>query len=249
MVFNNLLNPVLDPLLSLPSIYAIIILSVGISLIITLITKFTTNQNLMKQLKGELKELQAQMKKLRDKPDEMMKVNKKMMEINGKYMTQSMKSMLFTFIPIIIIFGWMNAHLAFDPISPGQDFTVKVSFENGASGEITLKGVEGITIQGENTKIVNNSQAIWVLQGQQGEYLLEFDYNGKSYFKEVLITNTNEYRQPIKNINEGDINTIEVEHKKNVVLNLFGWNVGWLGAYIIFSIFASIIMRKLLKVY
>ena len=54
MVFENLLSPVFDPLLNLPTLLAVVILSFLISLIITVVYKFTTDQNLMKGLKEEI---------------------------------------------------------------------------------------------------------------------------------------------------------------------------------------------------
>ena len=249
MVFDNLLNPVLGPLLKLPILWTIVLLSFLISLIISLITKYTTNQNLMKQLKEEQKELQKEVKELRNKPEEMMKVNKKVMETNMKYMSQSMKSMLFTFIPIIIIFGWMSSHLAFAPILPGEDFTTSVVFEEGANGEIELSVPDGFNIQGDAIKDVKDGEVKWILNGEEGEYLLEYVFNGNKYNKEILITKEMEYREPVKSIKDGNINKIEVGYKKNIVLNLFGWKLGWLGSYIIFSLIFSIVLRKVIKVY
>ncbi len=65
MVFETLLDPIFSPLLNLPTLLAITLLSFLISLIITLIYKFATDQDLMKRLKEEMKELQKEMKDLR----------------------------------------------------------------------------------------------------------------------------------------------------------------------------------------
>src|SRR3989344_3715081 len=111
----SFLDPFLGPLFRLPSFLALLIFSLLVSLLITLIYKYTTNQSLMKQLKGEIKEFQKEMKELKDKPGEVMRVQKEAMKTNLKYMSMSMKSTLITFIPIIFIFGWMNTHLAFEP--------------------------------------------------------------------------------------------------------------------------------------
>jgi len=249
MVFENLLNPIFDPLLNLPSLLTVLILSFGISAIITLIYKFTTNQRVMKDLKEEMKEFQKQIKELKSDPQKAMEVQKKSMQTNMKYMGHSMKSTLFTFLPIIIIFGWMNANLSYDPILPGQDFTTNVFFEEGIKGEMTLSVPQGINIQGSSIKNVNNNEIKWILDGNEGEYLLEYRFNNNKYYKEVLITENNEYKLPIKPVKDGNVNRIEVEHNKNIVLNLFGWKIGWLGTYIIFSIIFSMLLRKGLKIY
>lgn len=249
MVFQNLLDPVLGPLLYIPSLPAVIILSLTVSLIITLVYKFTTNQSLMKDLKEEMKAFQKQMKELRQNPEEMMKVQKEAMQTNMKYMSHSMKSTLYTFLPIIIIFGWMNANLALDPIMPGQDFTVTAYFEEGITGDIELMPIDGINIESDPVENIDSGEASWIINGDSGEYLLEFLHNNKKYYKEVLITQENKYKDPVEEVKDGNINRIEVKHEKNIVMNLFGWKLGWLGTYIIFSIVFSMLLRKWMKIY
>ena len=249
MVFENLLDPIFGPLLNLPSLWAIILLSFLISLVITLITKFATNQDLMKRLKEEMKELQKEAKELRSDPTKAMQVQKQVMQTNMKYMSQSFRSMFYTIIPIIIIFSWMSANLAYDPILPGQDFTTTVVFEKGAAGVVELSVPNGITINGDGIKEVKDSEVKWVLNGGEGEYLLEYILDDERYSKEVLITKENKYSTPVKTVKGDVIKSISIGNNPKKLLNLFGWKIGWLGSYIIFSIIFSILVRKVIKVY
>jgi len=226
----------------------VILLSFLISLIITLIYKYTTDQNLMRRLKEEMKEFQKEIKELKKEPEKAMQVQKKSMQTNMKYMMQSMKSTLYSFIPIIIIFGWMNANLAFDPILPSQEFTTKVVFEDNIDGFIELSVPEGLTISGTARKQITDGDVKWLLSGERGEYLLEYIFDGRKYTKEVKISEK-QYLEPIKTIKDKKIKTIEIEQDKKILMNIFGWKLGWLGTYILFSIAFSIIIRKLVKVY
>ena len=248
-MFENLLNPVFNPLLKLPIFWVVFLMAFIITLIITVIYKFTTNQNLMKELKDEMKELQKEMKELRNNPQEMMKVQKKAMQTNMKYMGHSMRSTLFTFIPIILIFGWMNSHLAYEPILHGQEFSTTISFYEGVNGVIGLDVPDGIIINGEPNKSIESNEVKWILKGEKGEYLLEYKIDGKSYTKDVLITDEKGYAQPLKAIKDKMVRQISIDNSKMKVLNLGFWNVGWLGSYIILSIIFSMILRKLFKVY
>jgi len=250
MVFDSILNPIFSPLLKLPSVLAIILLSFLISLIITLIYKYATDQNLMKQLKEEIKELQKELKELRNEPEKAMQVQKQVMQTNMKYMKQSFKSMIYTFIPIIIIFSWMNANFAYDPILPEQEFTTTVVFEEEVEGIIELSVPEGIIVNGDAKKEVEGDMVKWVLSGKEGEYLLEYIFDGKTYNKEVLISET-KYKEPIKKVKGDILKSIEVEHKKKILITIPGvdWKIGWLGTYIIFSIMFSILIRRVIKVY
>ncbi len=56
------LDFIFSPLLKYPSVYVIIGLSLGLSIMITFIYKWMTDQTLMKQLKQDIKKLQEQMK-------------------------------------------------------------------------------------------------------------------------------------------------------------------------------------------
>jgi uncharacterized membrane protein (DUF106 family) len=248
MVLYDILNPVLSPLLKIPSVVAIIALSFLLSLIITLVYKFTTNQDLMKRLKEEMKALQKDMKELSKDPEKAMAVQKQVMQANMKYMGQSMKSMIYTFIPIILIFGWMNVNFAYDPIAPGQDFTTTITFEKGIDGFVELSVPQGITINGDEKREIKDGMVTWVLSGNEGEYLLQYIINGKTYDKEVLISERG-YKEPIEMVKDKIVKTIEVGNAPKKVLNLGFWKIGWLGTYIIFSIVFSMAIRKIIKVY
>ncbi len=249
MVFENVLSPVFNPLLSLPISWVVVIMAFIITLLVTFIYKLSTNQNLMKELKDEMKELQKEMKELRNDPQKMMAVQKQSMQTNMKYMSHSMRSMLFTFIPIILIFGWMNAHLAYEPIMPGQEFTTTVMFYDGIKGNAELIAPEGIKVNGDSNKTIDGNEAKWALEGDKGEYLLEYKVNDKAYTKNLLITEEQNYAKTIELVKDKTVRQISIDNDKMEVFNLFGWKLGWLGGYIILSIIFSMILRKVFKVY
>lgn len=257
MVFefiNSGMDYILSPLLNLPALLSVTIVSVGISFIITIVYKLVTNQSLMKDLKTEIKELQKQMKQLKDNPNEMMKVQKKAMESNMKYMTHSFKPTLITFIPIILIFGWMSSNFAYEPIHPGQNFDVVATFEKGHNGEISIKMPEQMETEGNLTKNIENAEARWTLKGrEEGTYFVEFSSNGANggvYEKEIKITNGKRYSEKTKAIKNSKIKSIFIDYKKLTVLPI-GYKdwLGWLGVYILLSLAATIGLRKVMKVY
>ena len=125
-ILDPILNVVIGPLINAGYLIALIVLALAINLLLLLIYKKTTNQELMKRLKDEMKELQNETKTLKDHPEKMMEVQRRTMETNMKYMKQSLKPNLYTFIPIIIILGWMSTQFAFLPIMPGDEFNVTI---------------------------------------------------------------------------------------------------------------------------
>ncbi|MBW2983702.1 TMCO1/EMC3 family protein [Candidatus Woesearchaeota archaeon] len=246
-MLGSLLDPIFSPLLKLPIAFAVAIIAFIVSVLVTVIYKYTTNQSLMRDLRNELKEFQKEIKELRNHPEKALEVQKKSMETNMKYMGHSMKSTLFTLLPVILIFGWLNANLAYEPILPGQEFTVTVEVSRGIE-TVSLIIPEGLSAEGNLTKIISDSKAVWVLKGDEGSYMLEFEADSTTVSKEVLITEEQAYSQPIKKT-RGKIREITISNKPMKVLNLLGWKIGWLGTYIIFSIIFSMIIRKGMKVY
>lgn len=252
MAFSSLLNPVLNPILIINPAISILLLSFIISLGITVIYKLTTNQDLMKQLKSEMKEFQKEIKMLKANPQKAMAVQKRAMETNMKYMMHSMKSTLFTILPIILIFGWMNANLAYEPIAPGEEFTVTAYFMDIYDGEVFIEIPDGITSLSEQTKTVKDGIASWTLQGDAGEYLLGFGFGKKYVTKDVIISERKAYSPIEERYSKSELKKVVNGNKPLKplgTLSIFGWHPGWLGYYIILSIIFSMLLRKVMKVY
>jgi uncharacterized membrane protein (DUF106 family) len=253
MGFFDFLNPALDFslgwILILPPFWGILLITIIISVIITLVYKYTTDQGLMKSLKTEMKELQKQMKELKENPEEVKKIQSKFMSLNGKYTMESFKPSLYYLIPLLLIFGWLSSNMGYEPLLPGQEFNVALQFEKNITGNVSVEVVKGIEVVGLNVKEINNGLIDFNFKGEKGNYLLEFKHREKSYKKEVLITNERKFKTPISLIEDGSLKQIIANNKETIVLNLFGWELGWLGTYILLSIVFSMGLRKVLDVY
>ncbi len=83
-----------------------------VTLFITLAYKYFTNQDEMKRLRKELKELQGAVKENKDDNTKVLELQKEAMQKNAEYMKHSFKPMLVTFLPLIIVFGWLRGAYA-----------------------------------------------------------------------------------------------------------------------------------------
>ncbi|MCP3681158.1 MAG: DUF106 domain-containing protein [bacterium] len=249
-MFESVMHPVMSPLLKLPDLAAIVLVSFLIAFLITIIYKYTTNQSLMKDLKTEMKAFQKQVKELKGHPEKAMAVQKQAMQTNMKYMMHSFKSTIFTFIPIILIFGWLSGHYGYLPIQPNQEFTTDMIFEDGFTGDARITVSDGLYVVSGSSSEITEGKASWVLKGDEGEHLIEYEYNDATFSKNVIITNEKGNYAPVtERIKEAGVKSINVNNEKNKLINLFGWRIGWLGTYIICSIVFSLLMRKILRVY
>jgi uncharacterized membrane protein (DUF106 family) len=250
----SFVDPLLNWVLMFNPFISILILSFIMGLISTLAYKFASDQKKIKSLKEESKELQKKIRKVsKEHPEKAMKMNSKLMKLNGPLMKESFKSTIWTLIPALIIITWMSSNLVYLPLSPGQEFNVTAKFNEGVIGEVNLEAIpDNITFISDQTQIINNSIAEWKLKSKQtDEYKLLLDYRNKTYDKKVKITETREYAEPEKIINENGLNSITINNEKVKPLEgipvLGGLN--WLWTYILLSMIITTVLRKLLKVY
>jgi uncharacterized membrane protein (DUF106 family) len=249
-------NPWLGQALRLPPFWAILIISAFITILVTVVYKYTTNQREMKQIKGDLKKYQKEMRETKD-TKKLMAIQKKALDLNMTYMKSSFKSTLYTFIPIIIIFAWLNMHIAFQPILPNTEFTVTAQFGEGAKGTINMTATPELQIVNGATQEIVDNKAVWKLKGNAGEYKMTFDYNTEEYTHTVLISEENQviptYSMPEKIVKDSKLKLIvngnKAIHPFGEKFNIFGWYPGWLATYIVLSIALSALCRKLLDVY
>ena len=234
------LDPVLNWTLALHPFIAILILSIIVTIISNLIYKWATDQKEMKQLKESIETLKKQVKESRDNPKKMMKANNEMMQVNMKYMTRSLKPMLFTFIPVILVIGWMSANFTYAPVDLSDALTVRATVRDGFAAPIVPDGDEG---QG----------AAFAVQGLAGVHNFTVTYEGNSYSGNTGVISIGENPKQQAFPGKGPIETISVDYPKIHPLgngfNLFGWYPGWLAVYITLSIVLSIGSRKILKIY
>ena len=179
-----------------------------------------------------------------------MELQKKAMEVNMKYMSHSLRPTLITFIPIILIFGWMSAVFAFESIHPQEQFTVTAFFDKNSIGQAELNAPEDLEVIGNKNQTIQGGKATWALKGtEEGEYSFDIAYNGETQQHSVLITSTSKYISSVKKTS-GMIKSIQINYKKLVVIPIgFRDWLGWLGVYIWSSIIFTMGLRKIMKVY
>jgi uncharacterized membrane protein (DUF106 family) len=196
------------------------------------------------------------MKKLSDKPEKMLKKQKEMMTRNMEYTKHSFKSTLFTLLPLLLIFGWMNAHLACYSIEADQNFDVLLTLKDTPvqANLPSLALVDGIEVL--DIKVAQNS-ALFVLKGKAKEYdALVFNYKNESCSVPLVISESrHDYKSavPITLCKSTQLlKRIEVRYpplRPFGDFSLFGWHPGWLGTYLLSSILFSMLLRKVMNVY
>jgi uncharacterized membrane protein (DUF106 family) len=254
-------------LLTLPPVVVILLVSVLISALTVVVYKYTTNQSRLKSIQEEQKALRDEMKKSQNNPDKLMKLQKRAMELSMEIMPESMKSNIFTFLPVILIFGWLSANMSYLPITPNSTFTTTVNFEKLVPERITLKTTEGLELITAATQDSVGMSVSWQLKGIEGTHNLTYYYGKENYTLKVLVTPERKYLTPTLGkqrklffigpvVGEGipdwsNLKSISIDLKKIRpfgTLPLLG-GLDWFWTYLIFSLIFTSVMRKYLKVF
>lgn len=110
MALNVFFDATLGRVLSLPQPLGLFLISFFLTLALTLVYKWMTDQKLMKSLKEEMTAMRGEMKQYKQDTQKMMELNKKVWDKNMVYLKHSLKPNLITLIPIIIIFSWLRSY-------------------------------------------------------------------------------------------------------------------------------------------
>ncbi len=115
-VINQTVHAILDPtlgaLLNWNATYGMIMIVAVLSLIMTIIQKYGTDQATLRELKKEQKLLQEEMKKYKENPEKLLELNKKQMEFIPKTMELTMRPVMYTVVFFVLFFRWFSDYFA-----------------------------------------------------------------------------------------------------------------------------------------
>ena len=249
MSFFSFLDPVFLPLVEYNGTLAIIVIAFVIALITTIAHKYMTNQVVVKNSRAEMKKLQKKMKQHKDNPSKMMEIQSKLLGHNKDVMKESFKPMFITFIPVIIIFGWLNLHLLYEPIMSGDDFSVTAEMQKGALGNVSIIAPDFEVTSPVSQAIVERETTFQLQAKEHGEYPVIFTYNGVNETVSVLVTDEQTYNTPKSKASSGSpFKGFEVNLDKLYLIDFAFVHLNGFWSYILLTVIFSLLLRKLLGV-
>ena len=105
---HAVLNPTFGTLLNYNATIGLIIITAIMSLILTLVQKYTTNQEELRKLRAEQKILQEEMKKYKDHPEKLMEFQKKQLEFIPKTFELTSRPLLYKVIHFVLFLRWFG---------------------------------------------------------------------------------------------------------------------------------------------
>lgn len=124
---HAMLDPTLGKLLEFNQLLGMLIITAFLSLVTTLLQKYTIDKNTLKEIKDQQKLLREQQKEYKNDPKKSKELIQKQMELTFNLFPITMRPAAFTMIPFILLFRWF-----FDLYGAGGLFegTVFLGFMN-----------------------------------------------------------------------------------------------------------------------
>lgn len=111
---HSIFNPTLGALLNWNPTIGMLIIVVVISIITTLIQKYTTDQETLRDLKKQQKEINKKSQEFKHDPQKMLEIQKELGPLTMKMLKLNARSIAYTAIPLILLFRWFSDY--FDAI-------------------------------------------------------------------------------------------------------------------------------------
>jgi len=105
---HSVLDPSLGVLLNWNPVVGMILIVMIMALITTLLQKYGTDQETMRELKKEQKELQEKLKSLERGSKEYSEMSMKSLQMMGPMMKLGMRPAIYTAVPFILLFRWFS---------------------------------------------------------------------------------------------------------------------------------------------
>ena len=108
-MLDSFFNAIFGKIIEKSPLGAILLVSFILTFITTIAYKYFTNQKELKAAKEEMDSLRIQMKEAKHDTQKVMELQKQSFQKTMEQMKHSLKPMIITFIPLLIIFGWLQA--------------------------------------------------------------------------------------------------------------------------------------------
>lgn len=105
---HYVLDPSAGALLNWNITLGMLVIVFIISSLTTVIQKYATDQEALRELKKEQKILQEEMKKYKDHPEKVAELSKKQLQFIPKTFKLTSRAIMFTGVPFILFFRWFN---------------------------------------------------------------------------------------------------------------------------------------------
>ncbi len=226
---------------------------------------YASNQRAIKRAKAQIQGNLLAVRLFQDQISAVLKSYVGILTSLGRYLRLSFAPLLIVIVPLTLLITQMDRYLGNTPISPGKPFLVKAHVSNADTlSDVALQDSTGLAVPAQVVRVPAESEVIWRVDGlPPGEQTLNVVFGGISVSKNIVVGNgmarlsSIRMRQPLwkRWMESGEpaietgaaVESIEVLYPPRDIA-IFGFGMGWLLWFFVFSIIAGFIFKSLLGI-
>jgi uncharacterized membrane protein (DUF106 family) len=271
-ILNAIFSVIFAPFRSLHPAIGLIVLSVLTGIVMLLIFGRTSNQRAIRGAKAKLKAHIAEIWLFRDDLGQMLLATVRVLGHTARYFAQSLRPLLFIFIPVLIILVMIGARYELRPFRAGERaiLAVHVTDPTWAEGDrVTLTGSGGVTVSSPALRMPAQGEINWEIRADApGRHSVTLQTPNGELAKEITVSDDRRASvMPLAPSRAAAFSTrflefpvepplpagsgvrwIEVIGWPHRELSIFGLGVHWLVLFFVVSLVAGFAVKDLFGV-
>lgn len=252
----------LAPLLRLPPLAGLLIISLITAVAAVLVMRRVSDQQ---RLRATRRRMQAALFEIRLHADDPVAVLRSLRDVliqNAIYLRLNLVSLLWLIVPLSLMVAQLQAFYGYSGLKRGEP--ALITLESDAGAAITLEAPREIRIETEPVRLIGSATTVWrIVPVEAGSFVVTTRHGNSTISKTIFVGDAPARRSPIRMQGdlerqllypseplipaESGITSIAVDYPEGLV-DLFGWPVHWLIVYGLFSLLAALLVSRRLGV-
>jgi hypothetical protein len=264
-MLDRLFDLLLRPLRPLPIVLSLAVVSLVTAIAILLVVRATSNQQALAAVKRQMYADVLEMRLFNDDLRAMWRAQWSMLRHNGRYLRLSLVPALWTLVPLALVLTQLQFHFGYAEVGVGEPVLVTAVVKSrGDLPDVALELPRGVRLDSGAIRFPALQQVVWrVVADSPGEFVLGVRAGGAAYEKTLCISGGLARRSPVRPATQlvdllrypsetplpdsASLASIGVAYADRPV-DVIGWQVPWIAAYIALSFAFALALKKPLRV-
>lgn len=248
----------------LPALVVLAVFSVLTALLSLIVVRWTSNQKAIRRLRHLIGAHVLEVRLFADQPRVVLRAYLILLGNTLLYLRYALVPLLVVSLPLLLLFGQLEARFEHAPLEPGCDFLVSVNFQTADSlAGAVLRLPPDLVQTAPPVRLLSEREIDWRIQGKRpGTYDLHVVLQGHEFSKRVVVGT--EFASIVPRrlrgslwqriISPGEaplprgglVEQIQIQYPQR----LFGvgtWKVGWLAPYAALTLAAALLLKGPLR--
>jgi uncharacterized membrane protein (DUF106 family) len=264
-MLDRLFDLLLWPLRPLPILIGLAVVSLVTAIAILAVVRATSDQQALAAVKRQIYADLLEMRLFNDDLPAMWRAQWSMLQDNGRYLRLSLVPALWTLIPLVLVLAQFQVYFGYVGVGVGEPVLVTAVVKSRHDlPDVALDLPRGVRLDSAAIRLPALQQVVWrVVADSAGEFVVGVRAGGANYQKTLRISGGLARRSPVRLAprlldqlrypseaplpDSATLASIGVAYADQPI-DLIGWQVPWLAAYIALSFVFALALRKPLRV-